>query len=59
MLTTVFVLMVLAPTTKTSPIWHPYTAAESKELCEIRAPGDMQNWGGKAPIEWKCVAYHR
>jgi hypothetical protein len=34
----VFVLMVLAPTTKTGLEWHPYTAAPSKELCETRLP---------------------
>jgi hypothetical protein len=55
----VFVLMVLAPTTKTGLEWHPYTAAPSKELCETRAPADMENWSGKTPVKWTCVAYSR
>ena len=54
----VYVLMVLAPTTKTEPIWHPFTASPSKSLCETRAPGDMERWDGKTPIKWKCVPYH-
>ena len=57
--TLVFVLMVLAPTTKTGLEWHPYTAAPSKELCETRAPADMENWSGKTPVKWTCVAYSR
>jgi hypothetical protein len=57
--TVVFVLMVLAPTTKTGPEWHPYTAPQSKELCEARAPADMENWSGKTPVKWTCVAYSR
>ena len=39
--TVVFVLMVLAPTTKTGPEWHPYTAPQSKELCEA---GHLPTW---------------
>ena len=57
--TVVFVLMVLAPTTRTGPEWHPYTAAPSKEACEAQAPTDMENWSGKSPIKWRCVAYSR
>jgi hypothetical protein len=41
MLPVVYVLMVLSPTTKTPPSWHPYTVAESKEECEQRAPEDI------------------
>jgi hypothetical protein len=57
MLPVVYVLMVLAPTTKTEPVWHPFMSEPSKELRELRAPGNMQKWPGKEPIKWKCVRY--
>ena len=57
MLPVVYVLMVLSPTTKTPPSWHPYTVAESKEECEQRAPEDIKNWGGKEITKWKCEPY--
>jgi hypothetical protein len=59
MITTVYVLMILAPTTSTGPMRHPYTAASSKEECLRGAQGNLENWGGKTPIEWKCVPYKR
>jgi nitrogen fixation protein FixH len=57
MLPVLYVLMVLAPTTKTGPVWHPYMASASKEDCESEAKLNMESWNGKTPIDWKCVRY--
>jgi hypothetical protein len=59
MLPIVYVLMILAPTTKTPPSWQPFAVSETEEMCKARALRDMEQWGGKPPIEWKCVAYNR
>jgi hypothetical protein len=59
--TVLFVLMVLAPTTK-EPDWFPMVATPvSMEQCKsIATPDYLATWGGKGPIiKWKCVRYRR
>ena len=47
MLPIVYVLMILAPTTKTPPSWQPFAVSETEEMCKARALRDMEQ--GRQP----------
>ena len=48
MLPIVYVLMILAPTTKTPPSWQPFAVSETEEICKPE-PSGHGTWAANPP----------